>query len=294
LKQEFSKRGERGSPVREASSNKHGSELLSQLQKIREGNRLSVNGNLKNSSIINRSPIKNKSPIRKEAQSALDLRPLDYFKKEAEHKSFIDVGRPSALSKQQDFREDIKQILDNGRTPKRRGDLNTSKGAIDLGLSQKISQLRSSHIQMSTPSILAGTYENSVTIKNTSIDNIRSVENLRADHYRNTAGVLNNLRSEDAGAKKKGLDLKSLNIFSPKTNTTQDSFSLLRQESGRERDRNVSDQLPLSRVYELQDLFYNISDKGFDQLSSEYVEELIKLSSVIMHRVKNSSYYNRT
>jgi len=67
LKQEFSKRGERGSPVREASSNKHGSELLSQLQKIREGNRLSVNGNLKNSSIINRSPIKNKSPVRKEA-----------------------------------------------------------------------------------------------------------------------------------------------------------------------------------------------------------------------------------
>ena len=65
LKQEFSKRGERGSPAREASS-KQGSELLSQLAKIREGSRLSANGNMK-SPIVNRSPIKNKSPVRKEA-----------------------------------------------------------------------------------------------------------------------------------------------------------------------------------------------------------------------------------
>jgi len=164
---------------------------------------------------------------------------------------------------------------ENGRTPKQRRELNTSKtlnDSKDLGLSQKITQLRSSHIGVTTPSILGGTYENSLTIKNTSIDNIRFVENLRSD-YRNTAGVVNNLiRTEEVGTKKKGLDLKTLNIFSPKTNATQDSFSLFKQDSGardRDRDRAVSDQLPLSRIYELQDLFYNVSDKGFDQLSSE-------------------------
>ena len=68
------------------------------------------------------------------------------------------------------------------------------------------------------------------------------------------------------------MELKSMNIFSPTSlgGTTQDSFSQLRQESGvSNRETLISDQIPYSKLYELQDTFYSVSDKGFDQLSAE-------------------------
>ena len=37
----------------------------------------------------------------------------------------------------------------------------------------------------------------------------------------------------------------------------------------------------------------DVSDSQFDRLPIKYVEELIKLSSVIMYRVKNSKFYKQ-
>lgn len=37
----------------------------------------------------------------------------------------------------------------------------------------------------------------------------------------------------------------------------------------------------------------DVSDSQFDRLPLKYVEELIKLSSVIMYRVKNSKFYKQ-
>jgi hypothetical protein len=68
--------------------------------------------------------------------------------------------------------------------------------------------------------------------------------------------------------RKRGLELKSMNIFSPNSlaGTTQDSFS---QFGASNREALISDQIPNSKIYELQDIFYSVSDKGFDQLSAE-------------------------
>jgi len=85
--------------------------------------------------------------------------------------------------------------------------------------------------------------------------------------------------------------LKSNTVFS--SFSTGDRDNLLFPELP-SREKKLIDQLPLSKLYEIQDLFYNVSDREFNELSSEYIEELIKLSSVVMHRVKNSNYYTKS
>ena len=82
-------------------------------------------------------------------------------------------------------------------------------------------------------------------------------------------------RGEQRSPKKKGLELKSLNIVTPNNRPVQESAAPITLESVRKdkhngtSDRIISDRLPVSRLYEVQDLFYNITDKEFDRLSSE-------------------------
>lgn len=41
----------------------------------------------------------------------------------------------------------------------------------------------------------------------------------------------------------------------------------------------------------MSDILIDCSDAHFNQQSPQYVEELVKLSSIIMYKVKNSKYY---
>jgi len=297
LSKDFSKRGERSSPYKEKQS-----ELLAQLNKLHTEQRLSVGVNSVNS-IIKRSPEK-KTASPKKRENSLDLKPLDYFKKDKNSKSYIEQQPRSSLivEKKQDYQSEIKNILDHGKSIKNKREAFNTEADYDRrnpGLSSKVSQLRSSQIGTSTPNLLSGFENTSVSRNYSSIDNYRSVDNYKSvDSLRREIATAEDRREErDQPSRRRVLELKSMNIFSPTSmvGTTQDSFSQLRHESGvSNREALISDQIPYSKLYELQDTFYSASDKGFDQLSADYVEELIKLSSIIMHRVKNSSYYNKT
>ena len=73
------------------------------------------------------------------------------------------------------------------------------------------------------------------------------------------------------------MELKSLGIVSDsnKESTGRDSLANFRAELGAKEGESVkaevliSDHLPLQRVHEVQDLFYNANEKAFDQLSAE-------------------------
>eukprot|EP00742_Colponemidia_sp_Colp-10_P003770 GILJ01004012.1.p1 GENE.GILJ01004012.1~~GILJ01004012.1.p1 ORF type:complete len:373 (-),score=38.27 GILJ01004012.1:313-1401(-) len=69
-----------------------------------------------------------------------------------------------------------------------------------------------------------------------------------------------------------------------------------RHKSYREElQRKPLDELfPISNVARLQDLLIDVSDQSFNNLPPHYVRELIKLSSVIMHRVNTSQKYANT
>jgi len=123
--------------------------------------------------------------------------------------------------------------------------------------------LRASQIGASNPNLLSG-IETSMSRNYSSIDNYRSV-----DQYKSVDSLRREIATENdrEQPRKRGLELKSMNIFSPNSlaATTQDSFS----QGASNREALVSDQIPYSKLYELQDTFYSVSDKGFDQLSSE-------------------------
>ena len=42
----------------------------------------------------------------------------------------------------------------------------------------------------------------------------------------------------------------------------------------------------------MNDLLIDTTEQQFNNLETKYVEELIKLSSVIMYKVKNSKFYS--
>lgn len=74
------------------------------------------------------------------------------------------------------------------------------------------------------------------------------------------------------------------------------------------RKRNFAEIVSLGKIFALQDGLTDVSDREFNELPAElvifknsdgliiifcsYIEEMIKLSSIIMHRVKSSDYYN--
>jgi len=132
------------------------------------------------------------------------------------------------------------------------------------GLTTKVSQLRASQIGTSTPNLSLGIENTSMSRNYSSIDNYRSV-----DPYKSVDSLRREIATENEREqpRRRVLELKSMNIFSPNSlaGTTQDSFS----QGASNRETLVSDQIPYSKLYELQDTFYSVSDKGFDQLSAE-------------------------
>ncbi|KRX02440.1 hypothetical protein PPERSA_10057 [Pseudocohnilembus persalinus] len=59
------------------------------------------------------------------------------------------------------------------------------------------------------------------------------------------------------------------------------------------KNRQADEIIPQYRIQEIQDVLVDVNDQDFIQLPREYIEDLIKLSSVIMFKVKSSSYYRR-
>jgi hypothetical protein len=53
----------------------------------------------------------------------------------------------------------------------------------------------------------------------------------------------------------------------------------------------LEEVVPFSMLEKIQDAFIDASESQFNRLQLNYVEELIKLSGVIMYKVKNSRFY---
>lgn len=170
----------------------------------------------------------------------------------------------------QAFKDDINKIFENSKTPTgKENKLKIDTERSYKTLSQEIAKLRSSRSNLHEQSPLSKPKDN-LTPKSTS-------------------QLSNHFFSNDFRDSEKEKPQTKFNFFS-----TTESAIVQREEPGSGEDKRMSDRLPLSKIYELQDLFYNVADKEFNDLSSEYVEELIKLSSVIMHRVKSSNYYTKS
>ena len=56
------------------------------------------------------------------------------------------------------------------------------------------------------------------------------------------------------------------NRFNQTGTSTAYESSSVKDDTG---SKKLGDQLPLSKIYEIQDIFYNITDKEFNELSSE-------------------------
>jgi len=151
-------------------------------------------------------------------------------------------------------------------TPKRAATDSAAKLDSDRphsALSQAFNQLRSSRVQLgnSSPERREGT------------ESLKSLSNFVSDSFKNRERVEKTKKSS---------------LFNGSADIKLDDDTI-RVGGG----SNLADKFSLSKVYDLQDLFQTAGEKDFNGLSSDYIEELIKLSSIIMQRVKTSSYYNR-
>lgn len=221
---------------------------------------------LLSSGIRNSYSKRDKSPL-KESTISLEPRTPNYTKTpQGLRSSFIDEG---ALSRTPQARkETLIKILDSSNTPKGERPL-FSKGEADRpfnGITQQLSNLRASRagLQQSPER-----REYSSTPTRASSSNLKTLTNFVNESFSKSREREGN--SDKYATKKVG--------------------SLSRGFGGHEGSSTLPDRLPLTKLYELQDLFNGLPTKEFNNLSSEYVEELIKLSSVIMRRVKGSSYY---
>ena len=160
------------------------------------------------------------------------------------------------------------------KTPNLRRDLNDLRTEIDRPYSTT-SQLRTNRTGMGSPTSLFG--QESAIQKQHSADTLKNSSFLVSRYFEGSSGFKDNRtqKDEQRSSKKRGLELKSLNIVTPNSRPVQESTSPITLESVRKdkhngsSDRIISDRLPVSKLYEVQDLFYNITDKEFDRLSSE-------------------------
>jgi len=173
----------------------------------------------------------------------------------------------------QTLKEDLNKIFETAKTPNS-GKENKLKIDTDRSykaLSHEIGKFRSSRSNLLEQSPISRPKEHT------------------PKHSSQTSGFFgNDLRERDS---EKDKPLTRFNFHSPSSTTESIFFNREESTSG---DKKLNDKFPLSKIYEIQDLFYNVSEKEFNELSAEYVEELIKLSSVIMHRVKSSNYYTKS
>ncbi|TNV74648.1 hypothetical protein FGO68_gene14661 [Halteria grandinella] len=56
--------------------------------------------------------------------------------------------------------------------------------------------------------------------------------------------------------------------------------------------KQLPDVLPLQQIQQISDILIDCSEGQINQLQTQYVEELVKLSSIIMYKVKNSKFYS--
>jgi hypothetical protein len=144
-------------------------------------------------------------------------------------------------------------------------------------LEQAVSNARSTRIDLlNTGTKLGG--ESGSLLRTSNIDTTKNLRSYGLNEYnKSSASQYGSHREEEP--KSKGIfnmELKSLGIMSNKESAGRDSQSNLRAELGIHKERDsgkdevlISDQLPLQRVHEVQDLFYNANEKAFDQLSGE-------------------------
>jgi hypothetical protein len=59
------------------------------------------------------------------------------------------------------------------------------------------------------------------------------------------------------------------------------------------KSKTLQDQIPLAKLYELQDLMTDVGKDEFNELPANYIEELIKVALIIIYRVKSSNYYSK-
>jgi hypothetical protein len=112
-------------------------------------------------------------------------------------------------------------------------------------LSQEIAKLRSSRTNLLTQSPLE---TKQLTPKQSSKD-IKILSGFLSDNFRESE------REKSA-----------TNRFNQTGTSTAYESSSVKDDTG---SKKLGDQLPLSKIYEIQDIFYNITDKEFNELSSE-------------------------
>ncbi|CAK83284.1 unnamed protein product (macronuclear) [Paramecium tetraurelia] len=71
---------------------------------------------------------------------------------------------------------------------------------------------------------------------------------------------------------------------------------LQKQNQQQQRFTMVHKQLPevlsMQQIQQISDVLIDCSEGQINSLSTQYVEELVKLSSIIMYKVKNSKFYS--
>lgn len=109
-------------------------------------------------------------------------------------------------------------------------------------LSQEISKLRSSRSNL--------------------LENSPKPKELTPKHSLNNY-FFNDLRDNE----KDNRPLTKNNFLTGSLNTTENN--LFGKDDSTVADRKLLDKFPLSKIYEIQDIFYNVSDKDFNDLAAE-------------------------
>jgi len=239
-------------------------------EKKRDSQRVSIKSIDVNSFFSGENDKRTVSPFRDQPKSN-EFSSTGFLKKT--ERPTLAESKSGTRTPKQTLKEDLNKIFEPAKTPTA-GKENKLKIDTDRSykaLSQEIAKFRSSRSNLLEQSPISRPKE--LTPKNSS----------QTTFFSN-----NDLRERDS---EKDKPLARFNFHSP--SATADTIFFNREEPS-SNEKKLTDKFALSKIYEIQDLFYNVSEKEFNELSQEYVEELIKLSSVIMHRVKNSNYYTKS
>lgn len=237
--------------------------LLAQLERKNYSSNPLITSGIRNS-----YSKRDKSPIR-ESSLQIEAKTPDYRKTPQGLRSSF-IGEESLNRTPKERKESLIKILDNSNTPKgarEYGSKLDSDRSLN-GITQQLNQLRASRVALQQHSP-ERREEYASTPTRSSNTNIRTLSNFVSDSFgRNRDDNTNG----DKYATKKSTGLLGLGLSNKGSSTI--------------------DRLPVSKLHEIQDLINGLSNREFDNLSSEYVEELIKVSSIIMKRVKGSTYYS--
>lgn len=256
-----------------AKANQKSSDYFSDLwDKKRDSQRVSIKS-IDVNSFFGDNDKRPVSPFRDQPKST-ELTSTGFLHKKNDRPTLAE-SKSGSRTPQQALKEDLNKIFEPAKTPNS-GKENKLKIDTDRSykaLSQEIAKFRSSRSNLLEQSPISRPKE------------------LTPKHSSHTGFFSTNDQRERDSEKDKPLN--RFNFHSPGASTTESIF-FNREEIVSSGDKKLTDKFPLSKIYEIQDLFYNVSEKEFNDLSPEYVEELIKLSSVIMHRVKSSNYYTKS